>query len=166
MTTKQEELFLLKKKQELLEFEIKLEEKEKCKQNMTNEKMLQIIDTMLKSYYNKQVINVRNHINFIKWFHEKIRDFEQTQSHGIWDDQQKQRDFALSRDIIRKYEISVGEIIRMCNIINNDEITYRVKNEIEKILSIEFPEYNIIHLLTRIVKNQEKTIKVIQNSNK
>ena len=153
MTTKQQELLDLKKRQEELEFEIKIEE-ENRKKNMTNKELLQITDELLVNFYNKQVIS--KNIGFIRDFYTQMNNYEQTQPRCIWLDREKQKRYNELRQNIRNSKIvKVGDVISICNIINNDELTENVKNKIEEILS---DEYKLIRLLTHIVKKQEKKL--------
>jgi len=151
MTTKQQELLDLKRRQEELEIEIKIEE-ENRKKNMTNKELLQITDELLASCYKKQVI-----INgdFIRDFYTQMNKYEQTQPRCAWLDQEKQKKYSKLRQNIRSSKVVVGDVISVCNIINNDELTENVKNKIEENLS---DEYKLIRLLTRIVKNQEEKL--------
>ena len=152
MTTKQQELLDLKKRQEELEFEIKIEE-ENRKKNMTNKELLQITDELLDNCYKEQVIS---NIGFIRDFYTQMNNYEQTQPRCIWLDREKQKRYNELRQNIRNSKIvKVGDVISICNIINNDELTENVKNKIEEILS---DEYKLIRLLTHIVKKQEKKL--------
>jgi len=170
MATKQQELLDLKRRQEELEIEIKIEE-ENRKKNMTNKELLQITDELLASCYKKQVIS---NIGFIKDFYKQMNKYEQTlirlnrldqekqmynfeQTHIRLNrlDREKQKRYNELRQNIRSPNVVVGDVISVCNIINNDELTENVKNKIEENLS---DEYKLIRLLTRIVKNQEEKL--------
>jgi len=164
MTTKQQELYDLKRRQEELEIEIKLEE-ENRKQNkdkMTNKELLKVADELLDSCYKKQrfIINNKELVNDFNSQGEKhIRKFIKTQEH-------KQMGHRTSR--VYPYKINklrsilnvtkptnVGDIIEACDIINNDKLTENVKKEIEKNLS---DEYKLMQLLIHIVKKQEEKL--------
>jgi hypothetical protein len=152
MTTKQQELLDLKRRQEKLEIEIKIEE-ENRKKNMTNKELLQITDELLASCYKKQVII---NVDFIRDFYTQMNKYEQIQPRGTWLDQEKQKKYSKLRyNIRRSHNVVVGDVISVCNIINNDELTENVKNKIEENLS---DEYKLIRLLTHIVKNQEEKL--------
>ena len=155
MTTKQQELLDLKRRQEELEIEIKIEE-ENRKKNMTNKELLQITDELLANFYKKQVILYHTNVKFIQDFYKQINKYQQTQQRGVWLDQEKQKKYYELWQNIKKFNnLRVGDVISVCNIINNDELTENVKKEIEKNLS---DEYKLIRLLTRIVKNQEEKL--------
>jgi hypothetical protein len=155
MTTKQQELLDLKRRQEELEIEIKIEE-ENRKKNMTNKELLQITDELLANFYKKQVILYHTNVKFIQDFYKQINKYQQTQPRGVWLDQEKQKKYYELWQNIKKFNnLRVGDVISVCNIINNDELTENVKKEIEKNLS---DEYKLIRLLTRIVKNQEEKL--------
>ena len=157
MATKQQELLDLKRRQEELEIEIKIEE-ENRKKNMTNKELLQITDKLLASCYKKQVIFYHTNVKFIQDFYTQMRKYEQTQSRGVWLDQEKQKKYyELRQNIGKSNNLTVGNVISVCNIINNDELTENVKNKIEEILS---DEYKLIRILTRIVKQQEEKITI------
>ena len=155
MTTKQQELLDLKRRQEELEIEIKIEE-ENRKKNMTNKELLQITDELLANFYKKQVILYHTNVKFIQDFYKQINKYQQTQPRGVWLDQEKQKKYYELWQNIKKFNnLRVGDVISVCNIINNNELTENVKKEIEKNLS---DEYKLIRLLTRIVKSQEKKL--------
>ena len=155
MTTKQQELLDLKRRQEELEIEIKIEE-ENRKKNMTNKELLQITDELLANFYKKQVILYHTNVKFIQDFYKQINKYQQTQPRGVWLYQEKQKKYYELWQNIKKFNnLRVGDVISVCNIINNDELTENVKKEIEKNLS---DEYKLIRLLTRIVKNQEEKL--------
>ncbi len=154
MATKQQELVDLKKRQEKLEIEIKIEE-ENHKKNMTNKELLQITDELLANFYNKQVILYPN-LGFTNDFYKQMNNFEQTHIRLNRLDQEKQKKYReLKHNIRRSHNVVVGDVISVCNIINNNELTENVKNKIEENLS---DEYKLIRLLTRIVKNQEEKL--------
>ena len=92
MTTKQQELLDLKRRQEELEIEIKIEE-ENRKKNMTNKELLQITDELLANFYKKQVILYHTNVKFIQDFYKQINKYQQTQPRGVWLDQEKQKKY-------------------------------------------------------------------------
>ena len=123
---------------------------------MTNKELLQITDELLANFYKKQVILYHTNVKFIQDFYKQINKYQQTQPRGVWLDQEKQKKYYELWQNIKKFNnLRVGDVISVCNIINNDELTENVKKEIEKNLS---DEYKLIRLLTRIVKNQEEKL--------
>ena len=76
MATKQQELLDLKRRQEELEIEIKIEE-ENRKKNMTNKELLQITDGLLANCYKKQVILYHANVGFIRDFYTQMRKYGQ-----------------------------------------------------------------------------------------
>jgi len=153
MTTKQQELLDLKRRQEELEIEIKIEEENRNQDKMTNEELLKVADKLLDSCYKKQRVYINAEIC------TQFMNFKQTFPWQLLIRRDRKKSENYSR-IIQKnggkggcYDIC--ELISICNIINNDELTENVKKEIEKNLS---DEYKLMQLLIHIVKKQEEKL--------
>ncbi len=157
MTTKQQELLDLKRRQEELEIEIKIEEENRKQDKMTNEELLKVADKLLDSCYKKQRVYINAEI--CTEIHSQIMNFKQTFPWQLLIRRDRKKSENYSR-IIKKIGVNGGcydicELISICNIINNDELTENVKKEIEKNLS---DEYKLMQLLIHIVKKQEEKL--------
>ncbi len=142
---------------------------------MTNKELLKIADELLDSCYRKQpfIINNKELCNDLTSQCEKYIRKLRIQQHNQYKQFFGHRttictDPELMSVIYRPLKIkiginptiNVGNIIAACDIINNDELTENVKNEIEKNLS---DEYKLMRLLISIVKKQEEKLEFIDS---
>jgi len=129
---------------------------------MTNKELLKIADELLDSCYRKQcfIINNKELCNDLTSQGEKYIRKLRIQQHNQTGHRITIPDPEISKVnvVICKIGINstnVGNIIAACDIINNDELTENVKNEIEKNLS---DEYKLMRLLISIMKKQEEKL--------
>jgi hypothetical protein len=135
---------------------------------MTNKELLKIADELLDSCYRKQpfIINNKELCNDLTSQCEKYIRKLRIQQHNQHKQIGHRTTICPDPELISvictlkikigiNSTINVGNIIAVCDIINNDELTENVKNEIKKNLS---DEYKLMRLLISIVKKQEEKL--------